>query len=117
MGDQLKYRVAAPYVTVETAVEGGRANIDIPRGALLPDDVPQEQFDRLLDRGDVEPAAHVEPERASDPDEVPDGTIPVVLEWVGDDMARATKALHAEQLKGDKARMSLINDLTKIAQV
>jgi hypothetical protein len=51
----LEYRVAAGYVTVETAVEGGRASVDIQRGALLPGDVPREQFDRLLDRGDIEP--------------------------------------------------------------
>jgi hypothetical protein len=55
VGDQPQYRVTAPYVTVETAVEGGRANVDVPRGALLPGDVPQEQVDRLLERSHIEP--------------------------------------------------------------
>lgn len=47
------YRVTAGYVTVETAVEGGRAQVDIPRGALLPEDVPQEQVTALLGLGHI----------------------------------------------------------------
>jgi hypothetical protein len=48
------YRVLAGYVTVETAVDGGRAQVDIPRGALLPDDVPQEQVIALLGLGRID---------------------------------------------------------------
>jgi len=48
------YRVTAGYVTVETAVPGGRAQIDIPRGADLPGDVPAEQVDHLLRTGAIE---------------------------------------------------------------
>ena len=53
------YRVVAGYVSVETAVPGGRAVIDIPAGSMLPDDVPGETADRLLAAGDIEP---VEPQ-------------------------------------------------------
>lgn len=47
------YVVTAGYVSVETAVPGGRAEIDLPRGAALPDDVPAEQRDRLLRAGAI----------------------------------------------------------------
>ncbi|HEY9475629.1 MAG TPA: histone-like nucleoid-structuring protein Lsr2 [Mycobacteriales bacterium] len=49
------YKVAAGYVTVETAVPGGRAYVDIPRGELLPGDVPDDQVVVLLGRGHLEP--------------------------------------------------------------
>ncbi|MEO3922704.1 hypothetical protein ABGB07_02295 [Micromonosporaceae bacterium B7E4] len=55
------YVVTAGYVTVETAVPGGRAAVDIPRGAELPDDVPDEQRAALLTQGHIEPA-RAEPE-------------------------------------------------------
>lgn len=64
----MAYRVLAGYVSAETKVEsGGRAAIDIPRGAVLPDDVPAEQVERFLAHGHVEhhevvePAGEVEP--------------------------------------------------------
>lgn len=56
------YRVSAGYVTVETAVPGGRAQIDIPRGASLPDDVPAEQVETLLAQGRIEAMAKVQPD-------------------------------------------------------
>jgi hypothetical protein len=56
-GDQLDYRVTVGFVTVETTVGAGRASVDIQCGDLLPRDVPQEQVDRLLDRGDITVAA------------------------------------------------------------
>lgn len=59
--------VTAGYVTVETAVPGGRANVDIPRGALLPDDVPDEQRETLLRRGEVVERATEPPPAAQDP--------------------------------------------------
>ncbi len=49
------YRVVAGYVTAETEVDGGRAQIDIARGAVLPDDVPAEQLQALIASGAVEP--------------------------------------------------------------
>lgn len=57
----MAYIVSAGYVTVETAVPGGRARIDIPQGAVLPEDVPQEDVDRLLARSDIQPLVPVEP--------------------------------------------------------
>src|SRR5436190_1669421 len=105
----MAFKVTAGYVTVTTAVEGGgRASVDIPRGAALPDDVPAEQREALLVRGDIEETAadEVPAEAGEQTDEVPDGTIAVILDWVDGDVARARRALHAEQLKGDKARMS-----------
>lgn len=67
------YVVTAGYVTVETAVPGGRARIDIPAGRPLPDDVPAEDVDRLLGLGhiaelpgdDPEPAPKRSPKRTA----------------------------------------------------
>lgn len=52
------YIVTAGYVTVQTAVPGGRAWIDIPRGSALPDDVPDEERDRLLALGHIAPRSN-----------------------------------------------------------
>lgn len=112
-------RVVAGYVTVETAVPGGRARIDVPRGAMLPEDVPAEDRDRALAAGDVEPVDDEPAEEllppGPDPDAVPDGTIAVVLDWVANDPARAQRALEAEEARGDKARSTLVADLVAIA--
>jgi len=103
--------VTAGYVTVETAVPGGRAAIDIPRGTALPADVPAEQVKVLLDRGDIE-LVLTEP----DGDEgLADGTIADVLDRVGGDPERARAALRAEQARGVKARSTLLRDLAAIA--
>ena len=114
-------KVTAGYVTVTTAVnaEGSRADVDIPRGVMLPDDVPAEQREALLRRGDVERVGEAEPAEPADevdPDAVPEGTIAAVLAWVDSDAVRARRALEAEQRKGDKARTTLVIDLTKIAE-
>lgn len=45
-----------------------------------------------------------------------DGTAKEVVEWVGDDPARALAALQAEQAKGDDARSTLVAKLVKIAE-
>lgn len=47
-----------------------------------------------------------------DGDGVPDGTIAQVLEWVGNDPARAARALEAEQ--AGKNRATLTDALTKL---
>lgn len=114
----MAYLVTAPYVTVETDVGPGRARVDIPCGRQLPPDVPAEDVERLVAAGDVEGLD--EPDEASvpagpDPEAVPEGSIAVVLAWVDGDAARARRALHVEELKGDKARMTLVNDLSKLA--
>jgi hypothetical protein len=52
----MTYRVTAGSVTAETSVPGGgRARIDHYQGAILPDDVPEEQIQALLARGQIEP--------------------------------------------------------------
>lgn len=43
-----------------------------------------------------------------------DGTIDHVLGWVGDDSDRALVALDAEKAKGDEARSTLVDKLTKL---
>jgi hypothetical protein len=53
----MAYVVTAGYVTVETAVPGGRAQIDLPVGAVLPDDVPAERVQTLLGLGRIEALA------------------------------------------------------------
>ena len=58
----MRYVVTAGYVTVETAVPGGRASIDIPRGAMLPDDVPDEQVRVALRLGLIAPLSEPSPE-------------------------------------------------------
>ena len=108
------YVVTAGYVTVQTAVSGGRAAVDIPRGATLPDDVPAEQRETLLARGDiavVTVALAAEPEWAG----LTDGTIAEVLARVGGDPNKAAEALMAEEAKGAKARSTLVRDLAAIA--
>lgn len=110
-----RLRVTAPYVTAQTAVDGGRAEVDIPRGAVLPDDVPDEQRERFLRLGQVEPVEPVD-ELVDDADdeEVPVGTIDEVLAWVGDSPDRAGRALDAEQAKVDGARSTLVARLNAI---
>lgn len=105
--------VTAGYVTVITAVEGGRAYVDIPRGAALPADVPQEDVARLLALGHIEePDSSVESDGVS----VPEGSAKQVMEWVGTDPERAAMALDVEQAKGDNARSTLVAGLQKLIQ-
>lgn len=103
--------VTAGYVTVETQTGPGRAHVDIPCGATLPEDVPAEQVAALLDRGHI---TSVEDEAVVDPDAVPDGSAAKVLEWVAGDRDRAARALDAEQAKGEQGRKGLLADLSKL---
>lgn len=116
--------VAAGYVTVETAVPGGRANVDLPRGAVVPDDVPPEQVAALLARGDITPTSPPvdfpavveiagEPVTVTPVDDaaVPPGmSVATTLHWVGDDTARAQAALDHEHAS-ESPRATLINRL------
>lgn len=113
--------VTAGYVTVETAVSGGRAAIDIPRGTVLPDDVPPEQVARLKQLGHVAEAAAEQPAAVpvEGPAPVPevgpaDGTVGDVMSRVAGDPVKARAALDAELAKGDKARSTLVAALTAI---
>jgi hypothetical protein len=56
-----------------------------------------------------------DPPPGPDPEAVPEGTIAVVLDWVNNDPARAERALEVEEAKGDRARSTLVADLTAIA--
>jgi hypothetical protein len=52
----MRYRVTAGLVTAETELPGGgRARIDHYEGTILPADVPEEQVQTLLTRGQIEP--------------------------------------------------------------
>lgn len=48
---------------------------------------------------------------AVNPEDVPDATVDEVLEWVGDDRARATAALMAEQRRDGDPRKTLVEPL------
>lgn len=108
--------VVAGQVTVETNVGPGRARVDFHRGAVLPADVPVEDIERLAALGHLVESAAAAETVAEPADEVPDGTIAVVMAWVDGDADRAGRALAAEQLKGDKARLTLVGDLERLLQ-
>lgn len=113
----MAWSVVAGQVTAETDVGPGRARVDFGRGEVLPADVPPEDIERLAALGAIAehgPPADPDDDGEPEDDEVPDGTIAVVLEWVGDSPERASEALSAEQLKGDKARLTLIGELERI---
>lgn len=67
----MPYRVTAGYVSAETQVteQGGRAVVDVPRGAELPGDVPEEQVQRFLALGQIGP---LERSEEVEPDEDPE---------------------------------------------
>lgn len=117
----MEYQVTAGYVTVPTAVDGGVAHVDIPRGEQLPADVPADHVQVLLDRGHIapvdeageEPVEVEEPPPGGDQEPVPDGTAAQVLEWVAGDTGRAARAMKAEAGR-DKPRSGLIADLGKL---
>ena len=119
------YVVTAGYVTVETERPGGgRAAVDIPRGQILPADVPQAQIDWELRLRTIEPvgetkpteapALPAEPEAEADPDPLPPGmSVSATQAWVGSDLARAAKALAAEKAAASP-RATLIDRLGKL---
>jgi hypothetical protein len=111
----MAYIVTAGYVTAETNIGPGRARVDITRGAELPADVPLAEVEALLRRGDVELVDEQPAEPGPDPDAVPEGTIPEVIDWVAGGKDRAQRALDAELAKGDKARSTLVDQLKQLA--
>jgi N-methylhydantoinase B/oxoprolinase/acetone carboxylase alpha subunit len=105
--------VVAGYVTVPTNVGGTSvAEIDIPRGSVLPTDVPAEHVAVLLDRGHIAPVDD-DPTEPAAADGVPDGSAAQVLEWTGADPDRAAAALAAEQAR-EKPRVGLVAELSKL---
>lgn len=108
------YKVTHGFVTVPTAVAGGTAHIDIPRGAALPDDVPAEYVQTLLGRGHIE-AVDDGPAVDVDGDGVPDASTAQVLAWVDSDAERAAQALEVENAKAEP-RKGLVAELSKLIQ-
>lgn len=108
--------VLAGYVTVETAVPGGRAWVDVPRGSMLPDDVPYELLAQLRAAGKVgradPPPTDVDP--AIEEEFAFGSTIEKTLAWVGNDVDKARQALTAETSDGGKNRPRLIAQLEQI---
>lgn len=134
MAEKEKLVVVAGYATVKTQVGAGMAYVDVAQGQPVPDDISDEERDRLIRDGvavpdgqatddrvvehtapDGSPVARpvpgeVEPDEI-DPDVIPAGSTEQVMEWVGDDLARARVARHEERAKGDKARAGLLERL------
>jgi hypothetical protein len=127
------YRVTAPMVLLKTKGAGDKLSVNgFYAGAVLPSSVAEVDADNLqrhVDRGWVEevdasatdsvsePAASQDPEPQtpdSDPDAVPQGSMEVVLAWVGDDQERAARALEAER-SASKPRTTLVDQLTALA--
>lgn len=60
-------------------------------------------------------AIEAEPAAPADSDTVPDGSIAVVLGWVGEDKDRAREALKVES-RAEKPRVTLVNTLTALVE-
>lgn len=65
----MSYTVVAGYVTVQTKLEKGRAYIDIPRGDVVPADVPEAETEWLLRLGYIE---ETDPKPEPDPEPDPE---------------------------------------------
>ena len=118
--------VKAGTVTVLTQVGAGKAWIDLPQGAPVPDDITDEERERFLKSGAIGKdgdAAYVtaarpvpgevEPDEI-DPKIIPSGSVEQILGWVGDDLARARVARDMEEAKGPKARATLLAKLDEV---
>lgn len=117
--------VLAGSVTVLRQVGAGKAYVDVPQGEPV-GDIDDETRDRLVGSGAIgrrdgkpyETAARPVPGEV-EPDEIPDGLLPggsveQILDWVGDDLARARVARDMEEAKGPKARATLLAALDKV---
>lgn len=70
--------------------------------------------DYLLETGSPVERLDAPAEAPVDPDAVPDGTVQQVLDWVGEDQAKAVKALEVEQA-AERPRSTLVDALQKLA--
>jgi hypothetical protein len=121
------YRVAAPMVLLKVRGVGGKSVVNgFYAGAIVPAsaaDVDADNLQRHIERGWVEevddstPAEALAPGPVAvvDPDAVPVGTADEVLAWVGDDPARAARALVAEKI-AEKPRTTLLDKLAKLTE-
>lgn len=85
----------------------------------LDTDELRRQIEELRATGWSQPIADETPAVVADEspgvDEVPDGTVDQVLEWVGDDVTRATAAIAAEQTRHDPPRKTLLEPLEDLS--
>ncbi|MBX7264928.1 hypothetical protein KIF24_01905 [Micromonospora sp. Llam7] len=114
-------RMRTRYATAEQAIEPGKTGlVDAQEAKALVDG----GYAVLVDaEGKDTPPRRITPGKTkttppastpADGDEVPDASVTKVTEWVGDDRDRATRALKVEQERGDRARVSLVDHLTKM---
>lgn len=107
--------VLAESVDVETDVGTGRARVDFYRGQALPDDIGDEDRERLFYFGHVAEVDDAPPPPPEfDPATLGQATIEATLIWVGDDKTKAQQALDAETANGGKNRTTAIAALTAI---
>jgi hypothetical protein len=117
--------VLAGYVTVLRQVGAGKAYVDVAQGEPV-GDIDDETRERLLKSGAIgrrdgkpyEVAARPVPGEV-EPDEIPGdllpgGSLEQILDWVGDDLARARVARDMEEAKGPKARATLLKALDDV---
>lgn len=134
--------VKAGFATVKTQVGAGMAYVDVAQGERLPDDVSDEERDALVRSGAVGPreAGKQDPDAdvptdpdgnpvarpvpgLVEPDEIPADIIPggsteQIMDWIGDDLARARVARHEELAKGNDARAGLVEQIeSKMAEL
>lgn len=118
--------VKAGSIQVLTQVGAGKAYVDVPQGAAVPDDISDEDRKRFLDSGAIGKsddaayvsaarpvAGEVEPDEI-DKDVIPAGSVDQILGWVGEDLARARVAREMEEAKGPKARATLLKALDDV---
>lgn len=114
---QRRIRMRTRYANAVQAIEPGRVGeVDAAEAKALVDGgyavyVTAEGLDEPPRR-----TTPGKPTSAAPPasDEVPDATIAVVMAWIDGDRDRAARALEVEQAKGDRARVKLVEDLTKL---
>lgn len=118
--------VKAGSIQVLTQVGAGMAYVDVPQGSAVPADISDEDRKRFTDSGAIgksDDAAYVtaarpvpgevEPDEI-DPKIIPSGSVDQILDWVGDDLARARVAADMELAKGPKARAGLLQKLADV---
>ncbi|MEU7617191.1 hypothetical protein AB0B27_14005 [Micromonospora rifamycinica] len=117
---KVRIRMRTRYANAEQAIEPGRVGlVDAQEAtalvdggyAVLVDAEGKDTPPRRTTPGKTKTAA---PSPKAGDDEVPDASVAKVIEWVGDDRDRAARALQVEQDRGDRARVSLVEHLTKM---
>lgn len=69
--------------------------------------------DKVVDQSVPQPTTKPVVAKDANPEDVPVGTVPEVMTWVGDDPVRAQKALDVE-VENDKPRKGLVEQLTEM---